>query len=77
MTKLSGERMGEIALKMVKRQAMDREFPSPNDFRREIGNYAKDIDETTETLVDFFEAILPDILGKMLGRKSVSITTTN
>lgn len=73
---LSKERAGEIALKLIERAAMDREVPAPNDVRREIGNIAKDIDESTEDLTKFLELLLPKILGRALGRKSVTITTS-
>ena len=76
MADLSKERAGEIAIKLIERAAMDREFPAPNDVRREIGNIAKDIDESTEDLTRFFEMLLPKILGRALGRKYVSITTS-
>lgn len=75
--KMSPERQGEIALKLVKRYLMEREMSAPNDFRREIGSVAKEVDESTDTMVAFYEAILPELLGKMLGHKNVFLTTSD
>ena len=77
MAELSKERLGEIALKLVKAHAMKRELPAPEDFRRDVGSAAKEIGEDTDTLIVFVEAIMPELIGKMLGRKSVSLKTSN
>ena len=71
------KRKGEIALKILETMLMKRQIPAPNDFMRELGNVAKEIGEDTETLKQFYEALLPKMLGRMLGRKSVSMTSSN
>jgi len=77
MSQLTKERMGEIALKLVEQRLMKSSMPAPADFRRELGNAAKEIDVDLEDLISFYEAFLPKVLGKMLGRKSVSLVTSD
>ena len=71
------KRRGEIAIKLVEAMMMKRQMPAPNDFMRELGNVAKEIGEDTETLKQFYETLLPKMIGRMLGRKSVSLKTSN
>lgn len=74
---MSESRKRDIALRMVEHVMLRRQLPAPNDFMREIGNTAKDIGVDIETLKKFYEALLPKIIGRMLGRKNVSVTSSN
>ena len=68
------KRLGEIALKIVKQQLRKVGLRGEN-FNREMGNAAKDIGIPKDELRSFYESLLPEILGEMLGRKSVSLIT--
>ena len=68
------KRLGEIALLMVKQQLRKVGLRGEN-FNREMGNAAKDIGIPIEELRGFYETLLPEILGEMLGRKSVTLIT--
>lgn len=72
---MSEKRMGEIALMLVKHRLMKSALPAPNDFRREIGNVAKEIGVDQTDLLMLYEVLLPEIIGKMLGYERVSMTT--
>ena len=74
---MNEQRQGQIALKLVERQMMKSQMPAPNDFMRELGNVAKDIGEDVETMREFYETMLPKMIGRMLKRSSVSLTTSN
>lgn len=70
------KRQGEIALKLVQNKIIKSEMPSAANFLRELGNIAKEIGEETDTMKVFYEsAILPKLIGTMLGRVGVTITS--
>ncbi len=71
------KRRGEIALKLIESQMMKKQLPAASDFNRELGNAAKDIGEDAETLKQFYEFLLPKVIGRMLGRRSVSLATSD
>ena len=68
------KRLGEISLLMVKQQLRKVGLRGEN-FNREMGNAAKDTGIPIEELRCFYETLLPEILGEMLGRKSVTLIT--
>jgi hypothetical protein len=76
MSQMDEAEQGRIALKMIKQNLKETSFPAPKDFRRELGNVAKKIDEAPETLLQFYIELLPEILGTMLGCSRVGITTS-
>ena len=71
------QRQGEIALKLIELKMMKSPMPAPNDFMRELGNVAKDIGEDVETMREFYEAMLPKMIGRMLKCSSVSLKTSS
>lgn len=70
------KRQGEIALKLVKQRLMKGGLPGDG-FQRELGNIAKEIDVPIGELRDFYEALLPMLIGSLLGRKKVSLRTSD
>lgn len=68
------QRQGEIALLLVRKQLTKRGLLGEG-FRRELGNAAKDLGVEPHELEAFYEKQLPFIIGEMLGRKDVLITT--
>lgn len=74
---MNEQHQGQIALKLVERQMMKNQMLAPNDFMRELGNIAKDIGEDVETMREFYEAMLPKMIGRMLKRSNVSIKTSS
>ncbi len=74
---MSKERQGEIALALIEHRLKKQPMPAPADFRRELGNLSKDIGVSADDLVMFYETILPKLLGTMLGRSKVSLTTSD
>lgn len=73
---MNEKRQGEIALKIVKHKLFKNGLPGDG-FQRDLGNAAKEIGISVEELRQFYETILPEILGRLLGRKSVSLTTSD
>jgi hypothetical protein len=72
---MDDKRRGEIALMLVERELMKERLHAPNDFHRIIGNIAKEIGIDSQELLDFYQSMLPKMIGMMLGdRKAVSIT---
>ncbi len=71
---MNAQRQGEIALLLIRKQLTKRGLPGEG-FRRELGNAAKDIKVEPHELEAFYERQLPFIIGEMLGRKNVSLTT--
>ena len=74
-TTMDETRMGKIALKLVLYR-MRKTGLQIDEFNRELGNLAKATSIPIEEPRQFFEAILPELLGQMLGRKSVSLITS-
>lgn len=72
-TKMSEQEMGRIALKVLKKHLERQSLPSPKDFRSEIKSMARELGETPETMMGFYVALLPQLLGKMLGYQSVGL----
>jgi hypothetical protein len=70
------KRRGEIALKLIAAQLMKKSMPAPNDFGRDLGNAAAEIGEPLQDLRDFYQSLLPRMIGKMLGCSEVSVTVT-
>jgi hypothetical protein len=70
------KRQGEIALKVVKQKLFKSGLPGDGS-QRELGNIAKELGIELEELKQFYEAILPEFLGRILGRKKVSLTTSD
>tara|TARA_Y100000310_G_C20548630_1_gene746885 strand:- start:189 stop:395 length:207 start_codon:yes stop_codon:yes gene_type:complete len=64
---MSAERIGEIALALVKYQLVQKGVPGH--FGRELGNVAKQIGGVDrEELQDFMALIMPEVIEKLLGR---------
>ena len=68
-------RRNEIAYLLLVHQMMKKALPAPNDFRREMGNQAKEIGVELEELMQFFLGIFPKLIGRMVGAENVSLTT--
>jgi len=66
-------RRGEIALLMVKHRIFKQGIPGDG-FHRDLGNMAKEIGIRPEEMQDFYESILPEVIGKLFRRKKVGIT---
>ncbi len=69
--------MGIIAVALVKLQFFRNGLPGVKEFREGLAETSKAIDIDEEALVNFYEALLPDVLRPMLGRKSVELTTSD
>ncbi len=74
---MDSKRKGEIAHKLIVHRMMKSSLTAPNDFRREMGNQAKEIDIELDELMEFFMDIFPQLIGKMVGADNVSLTTTS
>lgn len=74
---MNKQRQGEIALALIKLRMAREGLPRPDVFAREIGNISAETKIPKQELVAFFEALLPEFLGRMLGRQSVSLTTSD
>jgi len=70
------QRQGEIALVLVGTYISKNGLPGIDEAKRRFGNVAKETGISKEELTSFFDAILPDLLGRMFGYKSVSIETS-
>ena len=70
------KRLGEIALKIVKHKLHKSGLPGDG-FQRDLGNSAKEIGISVEELRQFYETLLPEILGRLLGRTNVSLLTND
>lgn len=70
---MSEAEMGRIALKIVKQLLSEKGLPAPNHFMRELGNEAKKLGETQQSLRAFYETLLPEIIAKMLNRGRVTL----
>lgn len=71
--KMTEERQGEIAVKLLKLRMKKNGIPPG--LAREMGNVAKELDIKKDELQSFYEAIIPEVLGDILGRQRVSLTT--
>ncbi len=70
------QRQGEIALEMVKIYISKNGLPGIDESKRRFGNVAKETSLSKEELTSFFDAILPDLVVRMFGYKSVSMETS-
>jgi hypothetical protein len=70
-------RQQEIALKLVEAMLIKKGITNITDFRREAGNIAKEIGIELPELIKFYEAMLPKVIGRMLGYGTVSLTCSN
>ena len=67
------QRLGEIALTLIKRQVAKSGLQIQN-AQRELGNIAAETGIPRDELNEFFLTILPDLINEMLGGKySVNI----
>ena len=73
---MNAQRQGEIALELIKHQLFKKGVPGEG-FQRDIGNVAKEAEIKKAELIEFYEAILPEILCKVLSRKSVKLETSD
>jgi hypothetical protein len=73
---MNKNRQGEIALALFKHRLAREGLPRPDVFAREIGNIAAETKIPKEDLVAFFEAQLPEYIGKLIGRSDVTLTTS-
>jgi len=76
MADLSEERMGEIALALIKLRLQKEGIRLSNSTRREIGQAAKDTGISREDLEQFQIQLLPEFIGNALGFKHVDLTTS-
>lgn len=73
---MNERRQGEIALLLVKHRIIKKGLPGDG-FQRDLGNVAKDMGIDVEELRQFYESLLPEMLSHLLGRKSVTLETSN
>lgn len=73
---MTEERQGQIALKIVKQLLAKKGIRGRGDFQGENGEMAKQIGVDLDELWEFHLAILPQVLGKMLGVDHVSLTVS-
>ncbi len=73
---MDSKRQGEIALELVKTYASKNGLPSVDEAKRRFGNIAKETGISKEELTAFADAILPDLIGRIFGYKSVSMETS-
>lgn len=79
MSNISPETMGRIAIKMLARNIAKSkdgfaEFTDVRGVQRNIPNFAKEIDEKPEDLVDFHKELLPKVIGIRTGYTRVSLS---
>ncbi len=70
---MTEERQGQIAVMLIKQRLKKMGIPGGLD--REMGNIRKELGLSKHEIQSFYEAILPEVLGDILGRKRVSLTT--
>lgn len=75
-TQMDEKRLGEIALLIVKEGMFKSGLPGDG-FTRELDNAAKTMGITFEELRQFYEALLPEVLSRLLGRESVTLKTSD
>ncbi len=69
-------RQGEIALQLLITYAGKSGIPGAEELKRKLGNVSKDTGISKEELTAFGDAILPNVLGRIFGYKSVSLETS-
>lgn len=74
---LSKERLGEIALAMVKDQFRSGGFRFSKNSRRELGETANRINVPVADLEQFALDILPEMIGEAFGYEHVSVIVSD
>jgi len=77
MAEITKERMGEIALAIVKKDYQKNGLPLTPDARRRLGTIASEIGADIEEVEDFIFKLLPELIGTAYGYKRVGITLSD
>lgn len=68
MEKISKERMGEIALLILKSDAKKDRMPDAENLKRNLGNKSKDLNVPVEELLSFWISIYSEVFEELISR---------
>lgn len=66
MKEISKERMGEIALAILKQKVREDRIPNIQNLKREIGNDSKEIRISKEDLLSFWVGIYSEVFSEII-----------